>query len=110
MNDPQKATTGSSAASDLDVDSETRTAIAALVYRLKNRPPDDDDELFALEFMTALRGNGWRPTRARPAPPWQTTSTPATAEARKAAVDEYVRGTDWYRRAHPEGGDHDDPA
>jgi hypothetical protein len=54
------------------VERESRAAVDALVWRLKNRPEDDDnDELFAVEFITALKGHGWRPTLARPAPDWR---------------------------------------
>jgi hypothetical protein len=52
-------------------DHETRSAVDALTRRLRNRDPDDDDdEVFALEFMTALRARGWRPTEARVMPAW----------------------------------------
>ena len=58
-------------------DNETSAAIDALVYRVKARDNairDGEDypdaEPFALEFLTALRGRGWRPTPARvTAPP-----------------------------------------
>ena len=63
-----------------DLDHETSQAITALVHRLRNRDPEVDDEVFAREFMTALRGRGWRPTPLvdRPAP-----VTPASEEARR---------------------------
>lgn len=53
-----------------ELDAETRAAIDALVFRLKNRG-DSDDEPFAAEFIAALRGRGWRPTEARAAPDWR---------------------------------------
>jgi len=56
-----------------ELDSETRAAIDALVFRLKNRG-DADDEPFAAEFIAALRGRGWRPTEARPGPDWRRAS------------------------------------
>lgn len=54
-------------------DAETQAAIDALAYRIRNRDAavrdggEDvgDAEPFALEFMTALRGHGWRPTPAK---------------------------------------------
>jgi hypothetical protein len=55
-----------------DLDAEARAAVAALVHRLRNRGDEDgqfslDDELFAAEFVTALRGYGWRPLLVAPA-------------------------------------------
>ena len=53
-------------------DTETTAAIDALVYRVKIRDKairDGEDypdaEPFALEYLTALRGQGWRPTPAK---------------------------------------------
>ena len=51
-------------------DHETRSAVDALTHRLRNRDPDTDDEVLALEFITALRARGWRPTEARVLPAW----------------------------------------
>ena len=55
-----------------ELDRETNAAIDALEYRLKLRDEAVRDGLdypdagpFALEFLTALRGQGWRPTPAR---------------------------------------------
>jgi hypothetical protein len=48
-----------------DSDNETRAAVEALVYRLRNRG-DADDEPFAQEFITALKARGWRPVLAVP--------------------------------------------
>jgi hypothetical protein len=53
-----------------ELDRETRAAVEALTYRLKNRDPEVDDEFIAREFMTALRGRGWRPTEARSLASW----------------------------------------
>ena len=58
-------------------DNETTAAIEALVYRVKARDKAirdggdyPDAEPFALEFLTALRGQGWRHTEAKAfAPP-----------------------------------------
>ncbi len=40
-------------------DTETRAAVDALAYRLRNRG-DADPERFAAEFIAALRAHGWR--------------------------------------------------
>lgn len=53
----------------MDIDRETREAVAALVFRLRNRE-GADDEPFAQEFIAALKLRGWRPTEARPVPGW----------------------------------------
>jgi hypothetical protein len=45
-------------------DHETAAAVAALVWRLRNRN-HADDEPFAQEVITMLLGRGWRPTQAR---------------------------------------------
>jgi hypothetical protein len=39
-------------------DRETAAAVDALTRRLRNRDPHTDDEVFALEFITALRDLG----------------------------------------------------
>lgn len=58
-----------------EVEAETRAAVKALVHRLQNHGDTDlsgaDAEPFAVEFMTALKGRGWRPTPARPSPDWR---------------------------------------
>ena len=53
-------------------DAETSAAIEALAHRVKARDSairDGEDhpdaEPFALEFITAIRGRGWRPTAAK---------------------------------------------
>jgi hypothetical protein len=56
-------------------DQATREAVAALVYRLRQRDeaaPGDraDVEPFAQEFIAALRLRGWRPTPAQAAVTW----------------------------------------
>jgi hypothetical protein len=70
-------------------DAETTAAIDALVYRVKARDKairDGEDapdaEPFALEFLTALRGQGWRPTpaKAKPEPHPPGSGTPQSPE------------------------------
>ena len=56
-----------------DLDRESKAAVDALVYRLKNRT-DEDDEPFALEYVMAMRSRGWRPTEART--PWDYRNLP----------------------------------
>jgi hypothetical protein len=53
-------------------DTETTAAVEALAYRVRERDiaiRDGEDhadaDVFALEFITAFRGRGWRPTEAR---------------------------------------------
>lgn len=53
-----------------ELDTETKAAIEALVHRLANREPGTDDEPFAMEFVQAMIGRGWRPTEARRSKPW----------------------------------------
>jgi hypothetical protein len=63
-------------------DNETAAAIKSLAYRIREREAAirdggefADADVFALDFMTAMRGQGWRPTEAKvfavpkPAPP-----------------------------------------
>ena len=57
-------------------DAETTAAVEALARRVKARDEAvrdgidyPDAEPFALEFLTALRARGWRPTEARAATP-----------------------------------------
>jgi hypothetical protein len=62
-----------------DLDRESAHAVDALVFRLRNRGDGDrqfaiDDELFAREYVTAMRGRGWRPTEART--PWDYRALP----------------------------------
>jgi hypothetical protein len=51
-------------------DHETALAVEAVTYRLRNREPGTDDEVFARELITMLQGRGWRPTAAKPPPAW----------------------------------------
>lgn len=52
-------------------DAETRAAVSALVFRLRNPGDADplgaDAEPFAEEFLAALKARGWRPVLAVPA-------------------------------------------
>jgi hypothetical protein len=59
-------------------DADTTAAVEALAYRLRERDVamrdgagHADAEVFAREFVTALRGRGWRPTEARVLPAWK---------------------------------------
>ena len=59
-------------------DPSTRDAIAALTRRIRDRDiavhdggERSDPEPFAAELVTALRALGWRPTEAKPPPPWK---------------------------------------
>lgn len=66
-------------------DREAAAAVEAVAYRLRNREPGTDDEVFARELITMLQGRGWRPTAAKPPPPWNQ-PRPGPAE------DTYSRG------------------
>ena len=84
-------------------DAETSAAIAALEYRVKARDKairDGEDYPdagpFALEFLTVLRAQGWRPTPARAvAPPSHapagTASTPRDELLRDLRADMEAR-------------------
>ncbi|MDG9703741.1 hypothetical protein [Streptomyces sp. DH37] len=97
---------------DLHPDQETRDAIRALAMRLRARDAAAaegeepvDAEVFAAEYITALRTRGWRPTPARPAPPWQRTlppATPETAQQRAAEIRAELRRR---RPCPPDGGE-----
>lgn len=62
-----------------DLDRETSAAVEALAHRIRNRDAAildgsdceeiGDAEVFAREFLTALRGRGWRPTAAKSGTP-----------------------------------------
>ncbi|GAA0853321.1 hypothetical protein ACFQVD_26720 [Streptosporangium amethystogenes subsp. fukuiense] len=83
-----------------NLDEDTRKAVAALASRVRNRDAAEGDreapELFANEFVQALRGQGWRPTAARPALRWSSPRSrgadpsrhaEALAEARARCAD-----------------------
>jgi hypothetical protein len=75
-------------------DRETAAAVDALTRRLRTRYSDADAEVFALEFITALRARGWRPTEARAIPAWQRprgSGTPATEEWRQVRTETAAR-------------------
>ena len=83
-------------------DRESATAADALVYRLRNRGDGDgqfatDDQLFAREYVTAMRGRGWRPTEART--PWDYRNPPhgdgpPASEETAARLEETRRSLD----------------
>ncbi|MEV4246999.1 hypothetical protein AB0J63_26745 [Streptosporangium canum] len=83
-----------------NLDEASRKAVAALAIRIRNRDAAGADreapEIFANEFVQALRGQGWRPTAARPALRWSSPRgrgadpsqhADALAEARRACAD-----------------------
>ena len=67
-----------------ELDTETKAAIEALVHRLRNREPGTDDEPFAMEFVQAMIGRGWRPTEARRSKPW---TKPADGDSPQPKAD-----------------------
>ena len=78
-------------------DQETERAIAALVYRLRDRG-EADVEVVARTFMAELRGHGWRPTEART--PWDFRNLPAGAGL--PASEDTRRGVEEARHAAAE--------
>lgn len=65
-------------------DDATRAAVAALAHRIRERdaaPAEErpDADLFAGEFLIAMRGQGWRPTAARSPIAWQPPHSPPPA-------------------------------
>jgi hypothetical protein len=52
------------------IDPDTGRAIDELAYKIRDRG-DADVEVVAREFILRLRALGWRPTEAKPAPPWK---------------------------------------
>ena len=88
-----------------DLDRETQDAKEALVYRLRIRDAAiragedyEDPEVFAQEFMMALRHRGgWRPTSARA--PWDYRNAhhgdgPPSSEETAARLEETRRSLD----------------
>lgn len=60
-----------------DADRKAAAAIAAILSRA-----GPDPHVTANEIVQALRGHGWRPTPARPAPTWEPgTGRPLPAKA-----------------------------
>jgi hypothetical protein len=91
-------------------DADTAQAIEALAHRIRQRdisPDRADAEVFALEFMTALRARGWRATEARAIPAWKPSvrgSKPVLSEEtealkREAHADAEARA-ERFRAAH----------
>lgn len=72
-----------------DIDRETRLAVEALVYRLRNRG-DADDEPFAAEFIAALKARGWRPTAAVPSPHWRVQGDSHIPDTSRSGGAEYL--------------------
>lgn len=51
--------------------SHAHTAAAThAIARILRNPPSPDPDITAAHILTALRGQGWRPTNAVPLPPW----------------------------------------
>lgn len=53
---------------NIELDEATRTAVAALAQRVRERDASEqqlDADLFALSIVTDMRGQGWRPTPAK---------------------------------------------
>ncbi len=97
-----------------DLDRETTAAVQALADRLRDRDPEVDDELFAREFILALRGRGWRPTEARLMPAWKpgprgSGGLPKSREAaelvRKARADAEAASAAYQARYRNDPGD-----
>jgi hypothetical protein len=90
-------------------DPDTAQAIEALAHRIRQRdtgPDRADADVFALEFMTALRARGWRATEARVMPAWKpaagskpTLSEETEALKREAHADAEARA-ERFRAAH----------
>ena len=57
-----------------DLDEASRAAINSLASRIRERDAMEsgrlDAEVFAVEFLAVLRGQGWRPTPAKAVQPW----------------------------------------
>lgn len=77
---------------------QRRRAVESLAKRVKERDQSDtsvDAEMFALEFVTALCGQGWRPVEALQPPPEPPTA-PGPNEAfrqAKAAIAARIETT-----------------
>lgn len=84
---------------EIDLNDETRKAVHSLVHRLQQFEPGDDPESFALEFVMAMRGFGWRPTAAKTAPNWKA----AAAQEASGPTEEFLR--EKARLAGLRGGD-----
>jgi hypothetical protein len=68
-------------------DPDTTKAVEALTRRLRSwNRSDVDAEVFALEFMTALWGQGWRPTEAKVPVAWAPVPVTPGAAERGAAL------------------------
>jgi hypothetical protein len=88
-----------------DLDRETRAAVDALAYRIRERDaairagedvPDAD--VMAGEFLTKFRAQGWRPTEAKVTPLGRT----ARPGSGSGPGEEYRRiRAEWESREHP---------
>lgn len=58
---------------------------AQAVARLLQREPDSSPEVLGVEIVMTLRGLGWRPTEAGPAPGWQHGG--ASDEVKRMAIE-----------------------
>jgi hypothetical protein len=97
-----------------DLDRETTAAVRDLASRIRNLDPEVDPDLFAREFMLALRGRGWRLTEARkrtwrPQPASGSGGLPTGTEAaellRKARADAET-ARDAFQAEHRDNPDH----
>ena len=93
-----------------DLDRETTAAIDALGYRLKNRGDGDgqyatDDQMFAQEYVLAMRLRGWRPTEA--VAPWEVHNAPngTAGERARQAVEALRAERGWLRSTGSTPGD-----
>jgi len=85
------------------LDREAARATEALVYRLKHRDPEEDDEVFARGYVTALLGNGWRPVEALA--PWERpqTGAPSSEETRREILGALRAERGWGRDTNRTG-------
>ena len=73
------------------------TAAEAVARHLRGlNLQDADPDVAALEILQILRGHGWRPTQAQPAPAWKPPARPMEPDAVAAAAArarDAMRGT-----------------
>ena len=62
-------------------DAEITAAVAVVTRLLRDREDGTDDEVFALELITALRGHGWRVIPGWTAPEPTGTGLPTREDA-----------------------------
>lgn len=75
-----------------------RAAAEAIARKIRE---DGDPDVIAVEIIAVIRGRGWRPTEARPAPDWKPFRNPAAGKAaeRGAALARELLG---HRRDDPD--------